>query len=559
MRNDLFTPTTYIMPGFLEILIRRCDNLHDVGSWGDREIDPFVKCIPSWLTKDKQTNWRATKSVDDGGVNVVFDQIKHDALLKFDLPEKAEKIKPALLSIEVYDYDPIGGNDFVGSGEVDLYKLLSSSKDKKELEFTVALTRPKRKKIISAGTAFIKVQIVPPSAPPPKKKQPAKKKGKRGSKKSAAVEAPLTPRSALAGTKEAFAVLKKGLDESGFDIKEAFETADDDADGTSDGNATLDEFQDMLVDVVNDGEMENGPLTEAQIKLIIQHIDSDNNGTINLEEFQMAMDNKIVPGSILDNILAQMAEIWAKTATESFELFDGDASGDMDYDEFEENLTSLFEEMELKQEDLKAITKHFDQDLDGKIKSQEFRAALESKTVPTMTTVTMTDEQTGDKIEKEINVEELEQQKTSAERVREQRTMPIDMGLKEGTLEIRVKRGDLSHDTSGMLDRKMDPYVRVRYGHTKTVSFFFFLFFFLLLLSVEKTHTLLFAVVCLFVHLVFFSLIFSLTFLAGLVFYFYLNSGAAPSIATISTNIQTGLRRKTIFFLFRSILLQPRV
>ena len=45
-----------------------------------------------------------------------------------------------------------------------------------------------------------------------------------------------------------------------------------------------------------------------------------------------------------------------------------------------------------------------------------------------------------------------------------ERPMPA---LRPGTLEIRVKRGDLIRDTSNIADKKMDPYVRLRPGWKK--------------------------------------------------------------------------------------------
>jgi len=60
--------------GTIELLIRRADNLYDVGSFGDRKIDPFVKCIPMWndkCSKEKKDQWKATNYVDDAGVNPV--------------------------------------------------------------------------------------------------------------------------------------------------------------------------------------------------------------------------------------------------------------------------------------------------------------------------------------------------------------------------------------------------------------------------------------------------------------------------------------------------------
>ena len=64
-------------------------------------------------------------------------------------------------------------------------------------------------------------------------------------------------------------------------------------------------------------------LSESQIKLIIKYIDSDSNGTINIEEFLNAMNKKVGPGTTLDTLLENMASIFATNSKENFELFDG--------------------------------------------------------------------------------------------------------------------------------------------------------------------------------------------------------------------------------------------
>ena len=92
----------------------------------------------------------------------------------------------------------------------------------------------------------------------------------------------------------AFSMLKKVLDESGFDVEEAFEAADEDEHGFSDGTATYEEFKDMLVMIADFSDVKSIlHLTEEQVQLIIQHVDSDNLGTLNLKEFQLAMESNI--------------------------------------------------------------------------------------------------------------------------------------------------------------------------------------------------------------------------------------------------------------------------
>ena len=92
----------------------------------------------------------------------------------------------------------------------------------------------------------------------------------------------------------AFSMLKKVLDESGFDVEEAFEAADEDEHGFSDGTATYEEFKDMLVMIADFSDVKSIlHLTEEQVQLIIQHVDRDNLGTLNLKEFQLAMESNI--------------------------------------------------------------------------------------------------------------------------------------------------------------------------------------------------------------------------------------------------------------------------
>ena len=47
--------------GMLEITVRRGENLNNSGAgFGDREIDPYVKILPSWLPKNKKASWKRT-------------------------------------------------------------------------------------------------------------------------------------------------------------------------------------------------------------------------------------------------------------------------------------------------------------------------------------------------------------------------------------------------------------------------------------------------------------------------------------------------------------------
>merc|ERR1711865_416472 len=149
--------------------------------FGDRKIDPFVKCIPMWndkCSKEKKDQWKATNYVDDAGVNPVFDEIKHEAKLSFAIPEKLSK--PATFYIEVHDYDSFTGSDFIGSAEIDLTKLIFGKS--KTNETPVALKRTKRKKQISAGTLFVKFTHVLPPPPEPRKKPVPKASKKKKNK-----------------------------------------------------------------------------------------------------------------------------------------------------------------------------------------------------------------------------------------------------------------------------------------------------------------------------------------------------------------------------------------
>jgi len=386
------------MSGTFEVVVRRADNLYDVGGFGDKKIDPFVKCIPSWLSKDKKTNWKATNYVDDGGTNVVFDEIKHSAKLIFQMPDKLPK--PATLLVEVYDYDVVGSNDFVGSAEYDIQKLFTNKS--KTLEATIQIKRKKRKKDIPAGTIFVKLEYIQPIAkarPTNKKKIPKKKK--KGSKEEKVPE--LSPRAAKAGTKEALSILRDTLKEMDISLKEAFDSADDDGD-TFDNSASYEDFSNMINVMVNDDD--NVLLTKDQIQLIIQYIDSDGNGSINMEEFKSAMTRTISPGTSLDVILSSMASVWGEEENieEHYELFDGDDSGTMSYEEFKNALITLFTpKLNLTEDNINSLTKHFDSNLDGTIQCVEFRSALQSKLVPTTTTVTTMDESTGEMIEQGKN------------------------------------------------------------------------------------------------------------------------------------------------------------
>ena len=467
------TTTVNNMSGTLEIIIRRADGLYDVGGWADT-IDPFVKCIPTWLEKSKKKNWKATNYVDNGGVNVIFDEIKNAALLKFDIPEKREKGDKVY--IEVRDYDSFSGSDFIGSAEVDISKLLLSNK--KENEATVALTRTKSKKEIPAGTVVINFKHVLPPPPASKRKSaPTKKKKKKGKNGKDIGNDASTPRTENKETQEVLKIVRDITEER--DLKSDFEAVqDEENDEAGDGNVTYSVFEEMLRFVVFEDKEEDEQLTKKQMDLLIKYVDSDGNSTINLEEFQAAMTRKIGPGSSLDQLLTKMAEVFAQNPKESFEHFDGDDSGSMSYDEFSTTLLGLFTELNLSAADIAAVQKHFDPNLDQQIHANEFRAALLSKVVPATETVTVVDEETGEEKELTFTKKEIDEaSKSTAERVREQRKMPIDMSLKAGVLEIRVKRGDLLHDTSGMMDSKMDPYVRVRYVSCLFSSCFFRLFF----------------------------------------------------------------------------------
>ena len=59
--------------GTLEITVRRGENLNNDGAgWGDRQIDPYVKILPSWLPQHKKASWQRTGTADDAGVVKLF-------------------------------------------------------------------------------------------------------------------------------------------------------------------------------------------------------------------------------------------------------------------------------------------------------------------------------------------------------------------------------------------------------------------------------------------------------------------------------------------------------
>ena len=150
-------------------------------------------------------------------------------------------------------------------------------------------------------------------------------------------------------------------------------------------------------------------------------------------------------------------------------LHTGDDNGQMSYEDFDVVLLEVFPELNLSKSDLTNLQQHYDKNLDQLIDVNEFRTALMQKVVPTTTTVTIEDPETGKPKDIEIDTAAIKDvSKSTAEKVREQRAGYEQMSLITGTLEIKMKRGDISHDTSGMMDSKMDPYVRLRYDHEKS-------------------------------------------------------------------------------------------
>ena len=63
-------------------------------------------------------------------------------------------------------------------------------------------------------------------------------------------------------------------------------------------------------------------------------------------------------------------------------------------------ITLFTPKLNLTEDNINSLTKHFDSNLDGTIQCVEFRSALQSKLVPTTTTVTTMDESTGEMIER---------------------------------------------------------------------------------------------------------------------------------------------------------------
>jgi Ca2+-binding EF-hand superfamily protein len=473
--------------GTLEVLILRGENLDNSGaSFGDRLIDPYVKILPKWLTekggkvRKKDADWKSTKWVEDGGVNPKWEEAVHGSRLSFPVTNQVTGNRAnAMLNIECYDHDMMC-DDLIGKASISIYKCVTDAKSR-EMDVPVGLELIKKKKTKQAGTLHVTVKYVP--APPAKssaakkaalkkkktKKQRQKQDKKTGAKKGDPSQASEEAEEKAVALSEAFKILRKEL--LGVDVKDLFTRMDPDGNGA----ITTVEFKQALLDM----DLVPDKLTGEQVDCIVEHFDMVDgttgeavaDGNILYVEFEATMSRKVSPGSPLDNILKELAEMYALQGEALFRMFDtDDGDGNVSYAEFDKTIRFHTEGdhgcSNISEGDMQTLRRHFDADQDGSINIQEFKRAVTSQLKDSSAAETIGGGGAA-AAAAAAGSANIDSDGIQAAMRAIERPMPM---LRPGKLEIRVKRGDLIRDTSNIADKKMDPYVRLRPGWKKAFS-----------------------------------------------------------------------------------------
>jgi len=135
------------------------------------------------------------------------------------------------------------------------------------------------------------------------------------------------------------------------DFKEAFALFDKDGDGT----ITAKELG-MVMRSLNQNP------TELELKEMIDEVDTNNNGSIEFNEFLVMMAKKMVPEETDDEL------------KEAFKVFDRDGNGTISASELRTVMTNLGEK--LTDEEIDEMIREADLDGDGQISYPEFRQMM---------------------------------------------------------------------------------------------------------------------------------------------------------------------------------------
>merc|ERR1711998_80870 len=144
----------------------------------------------------------------------------------------------------------------------------------------------------------------------------------------------------------------KGLNDMQRELfEDAFRMFDKDGSGTIDCS----EFRDVCRQI--------GIIpTDSELQMMIEEIDTDNSGDIDMDEFVNAISNKMVDAESEDHIRA------------AFQMFDNDDSGHLSRDEIHEVLLHLGDN--LTPDVIDKLISIADVDSDGQIDAKEFVAMV---------------------------------------------------------------------------------------------------------------------------------------------------------------------------------------
>lgn len=113
-------------------------------------------------------------------------------------------------------------------------------------------------------------------------------------------------------------------------------------------------------------------ITAAETAAMVDRVDANGDGLIDLQEFRQLCDEMMLPGEVTAGEVDQ-------NLREAFRIFDGNGDGQITAEELAMALTSLGMKQGAKVEDCREMIKRVDRDGDGKVDFGEFTKMMKMK------------------------------------------------------------------------------------------------------------------------------------------------------------------------------------